>query len=231
MHVRMTGIMQCRGISGAAVIVDVLRAFSTAAYALAWGARAVVLVETLQAARSLQASDASVLSAADGPPVPGIDLGNSPGYLREADLVGRTLVLKTMNGTVGALAARSASPLLCASFVNAAATARHLRETMPDEVTFVVTGDDGAAVEDRSCAQYIARLVTHPFDAAPGAYLTAAADSAARLALDRGLRQGYRGVHPDDVKLCLQADVVDVVLQGALHGQTIVLADADRVTC
>lgn len=138
----------------------------------------------------------------DGAPSPGFDAVNSPGQLRSRDLGGRTVVQKTTAGTVGALAVKDASLVLCAGFVVAEATARLLRERGGDDVTFVVTGEDGRAEEDLACAQYIARRAAgEAVNAAP--YLRRAGDSRAAAELAEGVREG---AHPDDVALCLELD-------------------------
>ncbi len=96
------------------------------------------------------------------PPELGVDLDNSPGHLRNADITGKVIVQTTTAGTAGALAARHAAPLLCASFVNASATARYLKAAHEIPVTFVITGSDGQAEEDLACADYIATMPMRP---------------------------------------------------------------------
>jgi 2-phosphosulfolactate phosphatase len=107
----MVGILDFECVRGPVVVIDVLRAFATAAYALVAGASSVVLVKSLDAARAMQAHAPELRTVTDGPPAPGIDFVNSPGYLRSADVAGRTLVQKTMNATVGALAAKNGTPI------------------------------------------------------------------------------------------------------------------------
>lgn len=103
---------------------------------------------------------------------------------------------------VGALAVRESPLVLCSSFVVAEATARYLRSRACHGVTFVVTGEDGRAEEDLACAEYIARRAGGASaDAAP--FLRRAAASRAAAELAEGVR---RGVHPDDVPLCLEPD-------------------------
>ncbi|MFF4344086.1 2-phosphosulfolactate phosphatase [Kitasatospora sp. NPDC001540] len=183
-----------------AVVVDVMRAFTTAAWAFAQGAERIVLAESLDTALELKARHPEWLALKDGAPAPGFDAVNSPGRIRGTDLEGRTVVQKTTAGTVGALAVQGADLVLCASFVVAGATARALRGR--PEVTFVVTGEDGRAEEDLACAQYIAHRATGPApDPAP--YLRRAADSTAAAELLQHVRQG---VHEDDVRLCLELD-------------------------
>ncbi|SEL15729.1 2-phosphosulfolactate phosphatase [Streptacidiphilus jiangxiensis] len=202
-----------------AVVVDVMRAFTVAAWAFGQGAERIVLAESLDAALSLKAAHPEWVALKDGPPAPGFDAVNSPGLLRTTDLTGRTVVQKTTAGTVGALAVQDASLVLCAGFVVAEATARRLRERAGDTVTFVVTGEDGRAEEDLACAQYIARRLTEAgTEAAP--YLRRAAESRAATELTTGVRQG---AHPDDVPLCLELDRFPFALVAALEGPLMVL--------
>jgi 2-phosphosulfolactate phosphatase len=50
------------------------------------------------------------------------------------------------------LAVRDAPLVPCASFAVAGATAHFLRSRRVEEVTFVITGDNGQAEEDLACA-------------------------------------------------------------------------------
>lgn len=222
----MTGMDSCfLGIAelveapSVAVVVDVMRAFTVAAWAFAQGAEKIVLAESLDEARALKARRPDWVALKDGPPAPGFDLVNSPGLVRSVDLGGRTVVQKTTAGTVGALAVKEASLVLCAGFVVAEATARLLRTRRNDTVTFVVTGDDGRADEDLACAQYIARRVTEAGTDA-GEYVRRAAESRAAAELAEGVRQG---VHPDDVALCLEVDRFPFAMVATLEGSLMVL--------
>jgi 2-phosphosulfolactate phosphatase len=205
MDARFVGIAELAEAPSVAVVVDVMRAFTVAAWVFARGAEKVVLAATLDEALALKARHPDWVTLKDGPPAPGFDTVNSPGLLRSADLGGQTIVQKTTYGTAGALAAREASLVLCASFVVAGATARLLRARATGSVTFVVTGEDGQADEDLACAQYIARrAVGAAADASEFLRRGAASRGAARLAEDA--RRGFQGVHPDDAALCLELD-------------------------
>ncbi|MCC9309541.1 2-phosphosulfolactate phosphatase [Kitasatospora sp. RB6PN24] len=207
---------------GVAVVVDVLRAFTVAAQAFAQGAARIVPAESLDRALALKERHPGWLALKDGAPAPGFDAVNSPGLLRSTPLAGRTVVQKTTAGTVGALAVRDAGLVLCASFAVADATARLLHGRPSSSVTFVITGDDGTAPEDRACAEYIAHRVADP-TADPAPYLHRAARSPAAAELAEGLRRGYRGVHPDDVPLCLRADRYPFAMAAAPEDGLLVL--------
>jgi 2-phosphosulfolactate phosphatase len=187
---------ECADVDGIAVVVDVLRAFSFAAYALDRGVDRLILTDDLDDARSVAASIPGALLGKDGPPEPGFELLNSPGQVLErSDLAGRTVVHRTAAGTIGAVAARAAAHLYCASFVVAGATAHRLRALPPAPVTFVITGQGGQAEEDLSCAEHIAACLDDR--------------------LRRGVELGYPGIHRDDVDLCLQVDRFDFAMRAA----------------
>jgi 2-phosphosulfolactate phosphatase len=232
MEARFLGIAELLEAPSVAIVVDVMRAFTVAAWAFAQGAEKIVLAESLDEALALKARHPDWVTLKDGAPAPGFDTVNSPGLLRSLDLGGRTVVQKTTAGTVGALAAQEASLVLCASFVVAEATAQLLRARGFDRVTFVVTGEDGQADEDLACAQYIARrAIEAGTDAAE--FLRRAAESRAAVELAEGVRQG---VHPDDVALCLELDRFPFAMVATLEGSLMVLrprqmpslADEDR---
>lgn len=229
METRFLGIAELDEVPSVAVVVDVMRAYTVAAWAFARGAERIVLAESLDEALALKASHPDWAALKDGPPAPGFDMVNSPGLLRSVDLGGRTVVQKTTAGTVGALAVKEASLVLCAGFVVAEATARLLRARATDGVTFVVTGEDGRADEDLACAQYIARRATRASpnaaagsdaDADAAGFLRRAAESRAAAELAEGVRQG---VHPDDVALCLEVDRFPFAMVATLEDSLMVL--------
>ncbi|XVQ81811.1 2-phosphosulfolactate phosphatase [Microbispora siamensis] len=219
METRFLAIAEVVEAPSAAVVVDVMRAFTVAAWAFAQGAEKIVLAESLDEALALKARHPGWVALKDGPPASGFDIVNSPGLLRSVDLDGRTVVQKTTAGTVGALAVKEASLVLCAGFVVAEATARLLRTRGCDSVTFVVTGDDGRADEDLACAQYIAQRATGAgADAAE--FLRRAGESRAAAELTEGVRQG---AHPDDVALCLELDRFPFAMVATLEDSLMVL--------
>ena len=84
------------------VVFDVLRATTTIAAALAAGAEAIRVFDSLDAARSAAAAfagDKLLCGELKCLPPPGFDLGNSPGtYLRDR-VAGKMIFLSTTNGT------------------------------------------------------------------------------------------------------------------------------------
>lgn len=213
MDSRVVGIPEVDGTERVAVVIDVMRAFTTAAWAFHRGADKIVLAADQDEALALKAGHPGWLALKDGAPASGFDLLNSPGLIQDADLAGRTVIQKTTAGTVGALAVAEATLALCASFVVAGATARALRDAGAGSVTFVATGEDGRAAEDLACAEYLDRLLTGGRPD-PGPYLHRAGVSPAADALRGGRR---RGAHPADVGLCLEVDRFDFAMKIGLE--------------
>jgi 2-phosphosulfolactate phosphatase len=154
----------CAEAVGAVVAIDVIRAFTTAAFAFAAGAREIVLVGTVEEALALRVrfSGSLVMGEVGGLKAEGFDFGNSPGDLIGQDLSGRRMIQRTSAGTQGMVRSVRGDPLLAASFVCAGATVRFLRRAAPIRVTFVVTGAYSVEVdgdEDAACADYLAALL------------------------------------------------------------------------
>jgi 2-phosphosulfolactate phosphatase len=170
-NVRVTRFLDgAREATGHAVIVDVFRAFTTAAFCVAAGAREIVLVADHEQALAMKREDPSLFLTGEigGRPIPGFDVGNSPSAIEHLDLTGRRVVQRTGAGTQGVNAATAARDIVLGSFVVAEATVRHVRRGA-DEVTVVAMGEGGtsASDEDEACARYLAaRLNGEPTDIA-----------------------------------------------------------------
>lgn len=200
---------------GPAVAIDVIRAFTTAAYAFAAGARAIYLVQGVEEALAFKRQHAGSLAMGeDGGLMPeGFDFSNSPVRIAEASLEGRTLVQRTSAGTRGAVAAGHASRLWCASLVCARATARVVAASGLGAPIYVVTGRsrdglrDGA--DDRAVAEYIEQLrrgqAADPADVARR--VLASQEATATLAL------GAAHVHPDDIRYAARVDLFSFAME------------------
>ncbi len=189
---RFVGISECESVSGAAVVIDVMRAYTVAAWALHKGASRMILVDDLEEALEIKAQFPGSLALKDGAPAEGFDLYNSPADLQEVDIRGKTIVQRTTAGTIGAVAVRHCKPLICTGFVCASAVARRIRDLAPDELTYVVTGEEGTAEEDLACAEYIDALIRDPaIDPAP--YIRRASESRAADRYPPGSSGGRKG--------------------------------------
>jgi 2-phosphosulfolactate phosphatase len=159
--VHREGVEGARGAAGTVVVIDVLRAFTVSAYALAGGAVECRLVADIEEARALGGCiDGAVISAeVEGLPVEGIAISNSPTMVRDSDLRGRTLIQRTSSGTQGVVAAAGAERLLACSLTVASATARAILAGRPELVAVVATGGDRGHLEDAACAGYLAAVL------------------------------------------------------------------------
>lgn len=200
----------------AVVIIDVLRSFSTAAYAFAAGASTIYPVETIADAYRLQQLLPGALTTGalgGGAPVPGFDFENSPTALLAADLAGRPLIQSTAAGVLGLTRFRHARALFAGSLVFARATAAALLELQPKEVCFVITGEwvDRDGDEDVACADYLEALLhgEHP-DPAPYAARVRNSDFGRRF-----LAGTNPNLPPSDLLLCTEVDRFDFALIAA----------------
>lgn len=175
MNVRVTRFLDgAREATGHAVIVDVFRAFTTAAFCVAAGAREIVLVADHEQALALKRDDPALFLTGEigGRPIPGFDVGNSPSAIERLDLSGRRVVQRTSSGTQGVVAASAAREVLLGSFVIAQATVDLLRRTAED-VTIVAMGHNALteADEDAQCAAYLEHVLRGNTPASPRVFL------------------------------------------------------------
>ena len=153
----------CEQLSGTVVVIDVLRAFTTAAYAFSAGAESILLVSTIEEAFQLKQNypEALLIGEEWGLPIERFDYGNSPIPFVNGDLTGRKIIQRTSAGTQGVVRSKNARVLLASSLCCASATAQYIRSISPKVVTFVITGyhSDDRGEEDRACADYIESLL------------------------------------------------------------------------
>jgi 2-phosphosulfolactate phosphatase len=154
----------CAHITGPAVAIDVLRAFTTAAYLFEAGVSQIILVSGVDEAFALRSSlpGSLILGEIDGIQVQGFDLGNSPSDISRCQLRGKTIIQRTTAGTQGVIRAAHAGPIFAAALTNASATVRAIHRLAPDQITFIVTGflpgENGTVDwgdEDKACADLI----------------------------------------------------------------------------
>ncbi len=201
-----------REARGSVVVIDVFRAFTTACYASAAGAR-VVPVADIEVARALGARHSDWLLAGErqGRDLPGFHFGNSPARIAAAPLAGRTLVHTTHAGTQGVTQADVADEVLTGSLVNAAAIVRYLRRQTPAVVSIVRMGHEARerSVEDDLCAELLAtRLAGRDYDTSELAARLRAAPAAAKF-----FDPAASWAPEADFALCASVDRFDFVLR------------------
>jgi 2-phosphosulfolactate phosphatase len=191
------------------VVVDVLRATSTIAQALASGYERVLCCAEIDEARALRAElpDSLLGGERQAMRVEGFDVGASPREFLEARA--RTLILSTTNGTRAILeTARRCERVLLGSLLNLSAVA----EAAGDEDVVVVCAgfQGGFALDDVYCAGRIVQLLggerTH---AATAAALLARAFPSALDGLN-ARTYGPAGLE-EDIAYCAQEDILGVV--------------------
>lgn len=193
------------------VVVDVLRATSTIAQALASGYERVLCVAELDEARALRAelADAVVGGERDAVRIDGFDVGASPREMLEPRA--STLILSTTNGTrtIVTAAARCRRVFL-GSLLNLDAVVRAVRETGED-VAVLCAGYKGAfALDDAYCAgRIVESLAGGRSDAAVAAEVIARAYPDALAGLT-ARTYGPPGLE-DDIRFCARESVLDVV--------------------
>ena len=163
MEIRMGSLLRdAREAQGTVIIIDVFRAFTTAAVAFSRGASKIVLVAEVDEALALRVRGVGELcmGEVDGKRPPGFDFGNSPHELSRADVRGKTLIQSTRAGTVGVSAAANADSIYAGSLVLARATVSAVRRDAPELVTIVAMGAEGRerTDEDEQCALYMRNL-------------------------------------------------------------------------
>ena len=159
-----TNLETCHIATGLVVVIDVIRAFTNAAFAFSRGAKKIYPVSTVEEALQFKAEVPNSLACGEvgGLPPQGFDFGNSPSQTNKLNLHGCTIVQRTGAGTQGIVRSVNAKRMLAASFVVAKATVAFIRDLAVDEVTFVITGqlEDGRGDEDLACAEYLEALLT-----------------------------------------------------------------------
>ena len=146
--------------AGTVAVIDVFRAFTTAAVALANGAERIVMVATVEEALALRDSGVAQLCMGEvgGEAPAAFDFGNSPFEVSRADLHGKTIAQRTSAGTQGiVVAGQQADRLYAASLATAGATANAIKRGTPDRVSLVAMGDNGRSRtdEDEICAIHL----------------------------------------------------------------------------
>jgi 2-phosphosulfolactate phosphatase len=190
-------------------VIDVFRAFTSAAVALANGAVGIVMLRSVEEALALREAEIGQICTGEvhGRAPDGFDFGNSPFEISGVDFWGKTIIQRTSAGTQGIVAASRSERLHTASRVTAEATVRTILTGSADQVCLVAMGDNGVnrTDEDELCAIHLRnRLEGRPGDA----------DAIRRLILAGGEVRRFHDpsrpyLHPKDVEIALDIDRYD----------------------
>jgi len=160
MEIRRLSLLEgAKRAKGTTVVIDVFRAFTTAAYVMANGAEKILPVGGVDEALELRRQNPGwlIMGEVHGHKVPGFDYGNSPDEVSRVDFTGKTVIQRTSSGVQGILAASGAEEILLGSFVLAEATVDYIKKKIPRVVSIVAMGWEGEhkAIEDELCAEYL----------------------------------------------------------------------------
>ena len=213
MEIRIGSLTRdAREAQGAALVIDVFRAFTTAAIAFDRGAERITLVAEVAEALDIRRRRPEVahilMGEVDGKRPDGFDYGNSPYEASSVDFTGKSVIQSTRAGTVGTAAAGAAGcdPIYVSSFVVAGATVRALQAENPPpaRVTILAMGDQGVnrSDEDEHCALYLRNRLEgrHPDPAALRKLIMAGG------ATQKFFDDHQPQYHPRDVALALAVD-------------------------
>ena len=182
---------------GATVVIDVIRAFTTACLAFRNQVRLIRPVATAEDAFALkrQYPDAILVGEIDALPIPGFDYGNSPWEIEQAPLHGKELIMRTTNGIAATLNARRSQQVLVAGLINAEATVVWLKNQTFERVVLVASHPTGD--EDVACAAYMRGMLGGAgIPLADAVSRTRAASAAAKF-----LERRHPNLHPQDIDM------------------------------
>jgi 2-phosphosulfolactate phosphatase len=215
------------------VVFDVLRATSSMVTALFNGAEAIWPVEEVSEALAIRKREPGVLLAGerDGPRISAaltggveFDLGNSPREFTSQQVLGKTLVMTTTNGTRALRACAGGRLVVAASFLNLNATAQFIESVGPARLVLVCSGTvEETAYEDVLGAGALAARLWDRCSKeaiADSAYMArqlfhlAQNDLASAVAHSRNARRLLnRAELREDVAFCLQRDRYPLVAE------------------
>jgi 2-phosphosulfolactate phosphatase len=148
------------------VVVDVLRATTTIAVALANGAKAVLPAgtteEALRIAQNLEHDAVILAGERKSERIPGFALGNSPSEFGPDVVAGKTIVMTTTNGTAALVAAQGGREVVAAAAVNFSVVAAWCRAALAatgDLVILCAGGEKQFALEDAFAAGRLTKVL------------------------------------------------------------------------
>ncbi|WP_196279226.1 2-phosphosulfolactate phosphatase [Catellatospora vulcania] len=213
---------------GVVVVIDVIRAFTTAAVAFERGVTEIACAPSLEVGRGLRRlhPDRLLVGEANGLKPADFDFGNSPFEMSTAQVDGRRLIQATSNGTLGLARCPDPAALLAMSARNVAATARWIVSHHAGRPRTIVC--TGRTAEDWACARHLGDLLD---GSAPGrADLVAGImDGAAEHADDYArLPASQRADISRDLRFCCDVDGSEFAMVGEVRKDHVVLT---KVPC
>jgi 2-phosphosulfolactate phosphatase len=215
-HSLLAGATQATGV---VAVIDVFRAFTTAAVALANGATRIIMVSSVEEALALRDTGIGQICMGEvrGRAPEQFDFGNSPFEISGVDFSGKTIIQRTSAGTRGVVAAASrADRLYAGSLVTADATVRAILADKPEQISIVPMGGEGLkrTDEDEVCAIHLRnRLEGRPSDPEAVRRLILAGGEVARFH-----DVARQHLHPEDVDIAIDVDRFDFAIRVEIEG-------------
>lgn len=206
-----------------AIVIDVLRAGTTIACALANGCDEVIpttsVEEAMEISRAYAKGDYLLCGERRGERIDGFDLGNSPSEYTEERVRGRKIIITTSNGTAAIKAVKAADNVMVGSLWNLSAVCERAL-SLGKDVLIVCAGEGGRfTLEDAVCAGMMADAiasVAHPEESDGCAAVRRLSrdlcgDVATALSLSDHGRYLARIGFGRDIPVCAQVDKTSIV--------------------
>lgn len=207
------------------IVIDVLRFSSSIITGLAAGVKQFIPVATLNKARQSYKKNNNYLLGGErrGLKPKDFHFGNSPLEYNKSNLIGKTIVISTTNGTKTIEYCKNSKCLLIASFLNAQAVSNYIADYLSKEenVSIILASKRHTIfLEDFVCAgllvSNIINLISnqHLND---DAILAKLVWNSAKDELEKIILQGHHASYlknigfEEDVKFCIKKDIYDII--------------------
>ena len=149
------GIDGAKRATGLVIIIDIFRAATVAAFILDKEARYIIPVSTKEEALILrkQYKNYILVGEENGYKIPGLDFGNSPSELKQANLKNRIIVHRSSFGTQGIVSAQKANRIIFGSFPVLTAIVNYVKNNNIKQLSLVAM--DGKGSEDEMFADFV----------------------------------------------------------------------------
>ena len=202
------------------VVIDVLRATTAICAGMANGVKTIIPVASIEEALEYRQRGYIVAAERKGKVVEGFDLGNSPYSWINPELIGKTVVLTTTNGTQAIHTSRRANEMVIGSLINLDAVVKYLHKKKLNVMLLGSGWRNKFCLEDTICAGAIADGLLASGDfrseedstiAAKYLYLSAKDNYLGYLKASSHRRRLQDLNLNEDIKYCLTPNQVDVV--------------------
>ena len=207
------------------VVIDVLRASTTIAAALRYGAKEIIPVNTIDSVIKISGNlfgDVTLRAGErNGRMIEGFNLGNSPLEYKEEVVKGKSIIFLTTNGSPAIVKGKHAKNLVVASYVNLSAVIGFLQKLHEDFVIICAGKESSFCIEDAVCAGRIINELNDRIDDEMTSDDAAAAASMLDRSVGRSilkvLRSSDHGRYlteigfAEDIKFCAAIDSVPIL--------------------